>query len=143
MKQFQKENTGLTHWSSNFKSREKLTKTAICRKHRIPISTLSTILDNREKTEKAKGESRFLQNTKKMKHASHEDMEAAWFARFKQAHTLNVLVSGPILMEKASEISKSMGLDFIPNGGWLECGFFFFNLELFLFFFFFLCLLPW
>ena len=55
-----------------------------------------------------------------MKHASHEDMEAALYAWFKQACTLNVPGSGPILMEKASEISKSMGLDFTLNGGWLE-----------------------
>ena len=41
-----------------------------------------------------------------MKHACHEDVEAALYAWFKQACTLNVPVSGPILMEGASEISK-------------------------------------
>ena len=56
-----------------------------------------------------------------MKHASHEDIEAALCVWFKQACTLNVPVSGLILMEKGSEISKSMGLDSIPNGGWHEC----------------------
>ena len=93
---------------------------------------MSTILGSREKRDKAKGESRFLPNTKKMKHASHEDMKAAFFAWFKQARTLNVPGSGPILMGKASEMSKSMGLDFTPNGAWLEHFVFFFFVCFFL-----------
>ena len=91
---------------------KKLTETEICRKHGIQNFTLSTILGSRQKIEKAKGESIFLPNTKKINNATQ-----VWF---KQARTLNVLVLGPILIEKALKISKSMGLHFTPNGGWLE-----------------------
>ena len=81
-----------------------LLKTEICKKiYSIPNSTLSTILKDREKLQKAREDSKFHQTTKKMKLCSHEELEGAVFLWFRQARAMNVPFSGPIIIGKATE----------------------------------------
>ncbi|GFR65334.1 tigger transposable element-derived protein 6 [Elysia marginata] len=80
---------------------KKLTKTEICKKHSIPNSTLSMILKDREKLQKARDDSKFrpATSTKKIKLCSHEELEDAVFAWFRQGRALNVPLSGPVVIE--------------------------------------------
>ena len=74
------------------------------KKHSIPNSTLSTILKDREKLQKACEDSKFLPTTKKMKLCSNEELEEAVFFWFRQARAMNVSLSGPVIIGKATEI---------------------------------------
>ena len=82
-----------------------LSKTEICKKHSIPNSTLSTILKDREKLQKAREDSKFCPTTKKMKLCSHEELEEAVFLWFRQARAMHVPLSGPVIFGKATEIA--------------------------------------
>ncbi|GFS26781.1 tigger transposable element-derived protein 4 [Elysia marginata] len=77
---------------------KKLTKTEICKKHSIPNSRLSTILKDREKLQKAHDYSKFRPATKKTKLCSHEALEDAVFAWFRQAMAINVPLSSPVVI---------------------------------------------
>lgn len=99
---------------------KKLTKSEICRKYGIPNPTLSTFIASREQIERARDSSIFKPQTKKMKKGNHEDLEAALFLWFKQTRSMNIPISGPIVMEKADEFATEMKIDFTPNTGWLE-----------------------
>ncbi|GFS02942.1 tigger transposable element-derived protein 6 [Elysia marginata] len=87
---------------------KKLSKTEICKKHNIPNSTLSTILKDREKLQKAHDDSKFRPATKKMIFCSHEVLEDAVFAWLCQAMVMNVPLSGPVVIGKAT-FSKMPG----------------------------------
>ena len=78
-------------------------KTEICEKHSMPNSTLSTILKDREKLQKAREDSKFRLTTKKMKLCSYEELEEAVFPWFGQARAMNV--PGPVIIGKATEIA--------------------------------------
>ncbi|GFR67685.1 tigger transposable element-derived protein 4 [Elysia marginata] len=93
---------------------KKLTKTEICKKHSIPNSTLSTILKDREKLQKARDDSKFRPATKKTKLCSHKELEDAVFAWFRQAMAMNVQLSGPVVIGKAAEIVQLMNFNFTP-----------------------------
>ena len=54
------------------------------KKHSIPISTLSTILKDREKRQKDCEDSKFLPITKKIKLCSNEELEDAVFLWFRK-----------------------------------------------------------
>ena len=80
-------------------------RTEICVKNSIPNSTLSTILRDREKLQKAREDSKLLLTTKKMKLCSNEELEEAVFLWFRQARAMNVSLSGPVIIGKATEIA--------------------------------------
>ena len=71
----------------------------------MPNSTLSTVLNDREKLQKAREDSKFCPATKKMKLCSHEELEEAVFLWFRQARTMHVPFSGPVIIGKATEIA--------------------------------------
>ena len=82
-----------------------LSKTEICKKHSIPNSTLSTVLKDREKLQKAREDSKFCLTTKKMKLGSHKELEEAVLLWFRQARARNVPLSGPVIIGKATVIA--------------------------------------
>ncbi|GFR82491.1 tigger transposable element-derived protein 4 [Elysia marginata] len=94
---------------------KKLTKLEICKKHSIPSSMLSAILKDREKLQKARDDSKFGPATKKVKLCSHEELEDAVFAWFRQAMAMNVPLSGPVFIGKAAEIAQLMNFNFTPT----------------------------
>ena len=59
-------------------------------------STLSTILKDREKLQKALEDSKFC---------SHEELKEAVFLWFRQARAMHVPLSGPVIIGKATEIA--------------------------------------
>ena len=75
------------------------------KKNSIPNSTLSTILKDREKLQKAREDSKFCPTTKKMKLCSHEELEESVFLWFRQARAMHVPLSGPVIIGKATEIA--------------------------------------
>ncbi|GFS01521.1 thiamine biosynthesis protein ThiJ [Elysia marginata] len=79
-----------------------------CKKHSIPNSTLSTILKDIEKLQKARDDSKFRPATKETKLCSHEGLEDAVFAWFRQAMAMNVPLSGPVVIGKAEAIAQLM-----------------------------------
>lgn len=94
-------------------------KTKIAERYKIAKSTLSTIIKNKEKIDAAvaAGSSGSI---KRIRKASHEDIENELLTWFKRARNSNVSISGPLMKEKAKEISVSMGIDnFQCSDGWL------------------------
>ena len=71
----------------------------------LPKSTVSTILKNKEKARAVYEKSKFKPEIKKLCTAVYEDIEEALFTWFKQARSMNVPISGPILAIKA-DITK-------------------------------------
>lgn len=74
---------------------------AITKRHGIPKCTLSRILKDLEKIEKAYNSSAFAPGRKRMHLANHEGPEKALFLWFKCARSSNLPVIGPILEENA------------------------------------------
>lgn len=96
-------------------------KTAIAKRHGIPKCTLSRILKDREKIQKAYNSGAFTPGRKRMRLADHEDLEKALFLWFKRARSSNLPVTGPILEEKARDIALQIGIeDFKFSDGWLS-----------------------
>ncbi|GBM33473.1 Tigger transposable element-derived protein 4 [Araneus ventricosus] len=95
-------------------------KTEICKKFGIANSTLSTIIKNRDHITAMFERNMFEPERKRMRTAKHEDLETALLVWIKQARSDNAPVSGPVLLERADEIAKQMGIEFSANPGWLE-----------------------
>ncbi|GFS15831.1 tigger transposable element-derived protein 6 [Elysia marginata] len=99
---------------------KKLTKTEICKKHSIPNSTLSTILKDIEKLQKARDDSKFRQATKETKFSTHEGLEDAVFAWFRQVMAMNVPLSGPVVIGKAAELMNFKCYPYPQLGGEIQ-----------------------
>lgn len=95
------------------------TKKEIADKYGIPANTLSTILKNREKLEKMASTSSVNMGKKRMRLSKVEDIDEGLLTWFKQSRSLGAPISGPILMEKAEELAKELGISFVPCSGWL------------------------
>ena len=53
--------------------------------------------------------------------AKHADLDSALFLWFKNARSLNIPISGPILQTKADNLAKMLGLEsFLLSSGWLS-----------------------
>ncbi|GFS03511.1 tigger transposable element-derived protein 6 [Elysia marginata] len=96
---------------------KKFTKTEICKKHSIPNSTLSTILKDTEKLQKACDDSKFRQATKEMKLCSHEGLEDAVFAWFRQAVAMNVPLLGPVVTVEIAQLMNFKCYPYPQLGG--------------------------
>ena len=48
-----------------------------------------------------------------------EDVDGGLLTWFKQSRAQGAPISGPIVMEKAGELAKELGIDFVPCSGWL------------------------
>ena len=58
---------------------------------------------------------------KRKRAGKSEDVEEALLQWFSHARSRQIPVSGPLLMEKATQLAEGMGLvDFKPTSGWLE-----------------------
>ena len=78
-------------------------------------------MKNKEKILKAVESSSYLPERKRLRTAAHTDIEKALLLWFKQARSLNVPVSGPILQMKARELATSLRHpEFVCSSGWLK-----------------------
>ncbi|KAG0416196.1 hypothetical protein HPB47_006620 [Ixodes persulcatus] len=74
-------------------------------RHGIPKCTLSRILKDGDKIEKAYNSGAFAPGKKRMRLADHEGLKKGLFPWFKRAQSSNLPVNGPILEEKARDIA--------------------------------------
>lgn len=97
------------------------TKTQIAQDFGIPKTTSSTIIKNKEKTKDAFEQSKFDPQRKRLRAAAFENVEEALVRWIGQARSMNVPLSGPILLEKADSLAQKLGCsDFKCSSGWLE-----------------------
>lgn len=95
-------------------------KNEICKAYRIPNSTLSTIIKNRERITSAFEQRQFEPGRKRLRKSKYDDLDKALLAWFKEARAQHATISGPVLMAKADELSNELGIDFKANVGWLD-----------------------
>ena len=101
--------------------KDEMSKGEIAKKYEVPPNTLSTWLKKADAYKKAYEEQGFGPKNKRMKKATYEDVEEALFAWFKEARSRDIPISGPILQDKAEQLSKQMGYpDFKCSTGWLS-----------------------
>ncbi|GBM37682.1 Tigger transposable element-derived protein 4 [Araneus ventricosus] len=94
-------------------------KGQIAKDFKIPASTLSTIIKDREKIKKLfelkKG------SMKEIRIAGYPDLEECLIKWFKQCRDCNLPIGGNELKEKVEQFAKKLGhRDFKSSNGWLE-----------------------
>ena len=88
----------------------------------VAKSTVSLLCCKKSMFRKAVESQIFCPHRKKNCGAKHKDIEEALLLWFKQARTMNVPISGPILQAKAKELALVLGhCEFHCSSGWLEC----------------------
>lgn len=99
--------------------KNELSKSKLAIQFGIPNSTLSTILKNRYKIEKYVEVRGSLQRVR-LRPAKHEDLESQLYEYFVQIRAANLPVTGPLLKEKADELSLVLNIvGFKCSNGWL------------------------
>ena len=99
----------------------KKSKSAIAEEFGVAKSTVTSIVKNKQKILEASDVASFTPERKRIRLAAHSDIEEALMIWFKQAPTLNLPISGPILQIKARELALSLGYtDFSCSTGWLQ-----------------------
>ncbi|KAH8040253.1 hypothetical protein HPB51_009801 [Rhipicephalus microplus] len=94
-------------------------KTEVALKYGITKSTLTTILKAKDKLQN--NASRFAPDRKRLREAAYPDLENAVLLRLKRARSSNLPINGPILREKAEELSLRLGIeDFKCSDGWIS-----------------------
>nr|AOE48153.1 CENP-B-like protein 1 [Locusta migratoria] len=98
-------------------SRKNVTRVQIAAELNIPVSTLNTIMANRQKLlEKSVTEQ---SSRKKLKTGKYEQVEVVLLEWFRQKRALNLPIDGNILRKKAVDIALKLNIDFKPSNGWL------------------------
>ena len=96
-------------------------KTAIADSFKIPPSTLTCILKNRDKIRTTYFESEHDVTKKRVRQAKNQDVDEALLKWFTLLRSDNVPVSGPLLKKKAEEFSGKFGApDWRCNDAWLH-----------------------
>ncbi|KAH8022347.1 hypothetical protein HPB51_023400 [Rhipicephalus microplus] len=94
-------------------------KTEVALKYGITKSTLTTILKAKDKLQN--NASRFAPDRKRLREAAYPDLENAVLLWLKRARSSNLPINGPILREKAEELSLRLGIDdFKCSDGWIS-----------------------
>ena len=84
-------------------------KTVIATKYKIPKSTLSTIIENKDKIYEAFEQSLCVPSKKRIRTAAHQDIEEALVLWLKFACSRQVPVSGPLLQTKSGRVGFGAG----------------------------------
>ena len=84
----------------------------------VSHSTISTIWKSRDKIKREFECERY--NVKKIRGSDHEDIDNALLKRFKTQRSFNISINGPILQEKANDLTKLMGKDFSCSSSWIQ-----------------------
>lgn len=94
-------------------------KQSVAKEFNIAPSTLSTFIKDREKIEKQIRSASGSQ--KKIRAAKFEDVDKAVFKWFQEVRSRNIPINGPLIREKALELSKLYGHnEFQASVGWLN-----------------------
>ncbi|CAM1321624.1 Uncharacterised protein r2_g3003 [Pycnogonum litorale] len=84
-------------------------------------TTINTIVSKGDKILAEYEGNRLKENRKRMRTAAHPELESALFQWFQQVRAKNVLVTGPLLIEKAKEFANRLKIEnFRVSTGWLD-----------------------
>lgn len=90
-------------------------KKEIAAEFNIPVSTLSTILKNKDKIMSSVGKS-----VKRQREAEYPDIEKCTYKWFLSCRSQNIPISGPLIREKAVQFAKKLKhSNFAASVGWL------------------------
>ena len=96
-------------------------RSSIAQEFGVSKSTVTRLWSKRAELRAALQSSQFGPERKRFRTAKYCDIEDALLLWFKQAQSLNVTISGPILQAKAQELALSLGhLNFSCSSGWLD-----------------------
>lgn len=96
------------------------TKSSIAQEFGIPLSTLSTVLKNKQKVLDGFQQS-FSSQRKRVRGSKFPDVEAALMVWLRNARAANLPVTTSIMMEKADALALQMGhTDFSCSSGWFD-----------------------
>ncbi|XP_006002184.1 tigger transposable element-derived protein 4-like [Latimeria chalumnae] len=96
-------------------------KAVVAKKFNVPRMTLNSWLENKGKILDSIDADTFSVNQKRMWTSTHSDIENCLLAWLRQARAQSILVSGPILTEKANQFAAQLGVEnFECTNGWLE-----------------------
>ncbi len=99
----------------------KKTKTAIAKELNIPLNTISTWIGKSDYYKDAYQKQEFGVKVKRLKKGNYEDIEDALDQWMRNARSRNLIITGPIIKEKAEELAKEMGHhEFKASNGWLD-----------------------
>lgn len=94
------------------------TKTQLAEKHKVPLSTLSTILKNKTKVIETYGKTH-LSKRSRIRFPTYPDVKAALMKWLQNANAAHLPVNGTILREKADELALRLGHEeFKCSNGW-------------------------
>lgn len=89
--------------------------------YNVGRSTLSFIMKNSEKFLGVLKNGKFHPDSKRLRGAQREDVEAALYEWYKQASVVGITISGPILCRKARDFAAKLGYqEFKATRGWLD-----------------------
>ncbi|GBN77833.1 hypothetical protein AVEN_18658-1 [Araneus ventricosus] len=101
--------------------KQHLKRVDLAKELRLPVSTLNTLIYKRKIIEESHHESGFSAS-KKVQSGKFADVEKVLLQWFNQCRSVKIPISGPLLMEKAREISKQLNenCDASFFSGWLH-----------------------
>lgn len=93
----------------------------IAKKFEVQPSTLSTILNQKEKVMEEWSRSGSASQRKKIRGVTYDDIDQALFQWFTQHRACGVPISGPLMLEKAREFAVEFGhTNFKASTGFLD-----------------------
>ena len=98
--------------------KNKTSQSAVAKKFGISQSQVSRIFAAKEKLLSAH-RSNTNPARKRARKSTQEEVEYALLQRFKQAKSRGLLITGPMLREKAKDLGKIMNVDFDPSSSWV------------------------
>jgi len=100
---------------------KKMKKMDVAAKYRLPCSTISTILKNKEKIKNYNGKSQSRTTQAKIRKENFEDIEVILYEWIKQYENLNLPLSQDIIRQKSIEIGEKLGhWNFKSSNGWFD-----------------------
>ena len=100
---------------------KKMKKMDVAAKYRLPCSTISTILKNKEKIKNYNGKSQNRTTQAKIRKENFEDIEVILYEWIKQYENLNLPLSQDIIRQKSIEIGEKLGhWNFKSSNGWFD-----------------------
>lgn len=96
-------------------------RSTVARDFQIPLTTLSTLLKNREKVENSQYEGKLLTTRKRLRNGRHEKLDTELVKWYTERRERCLPVSPTILREKAEQIAAVLGVaGFKCSNGWLQ-----------------------
>ena len=94
---------------------------SVCQRLSLIKTTVNTIWRNRESFKRRLESTSFSADCKRIHFSSQKDVDAALLQWFKQARSNNIPINGPLLLEKATSLTRSLGDEsFVSTTGFID-----------------------